>query len=125
MKEKSPMVTAPAAVSTTRRREMQESKAPEQFQFTKQGQIASGVLLSIEPTLVKGKEALEYLFQAEGGGRFTCLGTNDLNKKLYPGQIGHMIEIRYESDDSSFQKPGQSAMKVFKVLVSKEKEPVF
>jgi hypothetical protein len=27
------------------------------------------------------------------------------------------MEIRYETDDSSFQKPGQSAMKVFKVLV--------
>jgi len=107
------------------RREMQEVKAPEQFQFTKPGQNVSGVLISIEPALVKGKEALEYLFQTEGGARFTCLGTNDLNKKLHPGQIGHMVDIRYESDDASFQKPGQSAMKVFKVLVAKEKEPGF
>jgi hypothetical protein len=36
-----------------------------------------------------------------------------------------MVEIRYESDDASFQKPGQSPMKVFKVLVAKEKEPGF
>jgi hypothetical protein len=104
---------------------MVESKAPEQFQFSKIGQMAQGVLVSIEPTLVKGKEALEYLFQAEGGGRFTCLGTNDLNKKLHPGMLGHMVEIHYANDDSSFQKPGQSPMKVFKVLVSKEKEAGF
>ena len=117
------MATAPA--TPINRRQMQEVKAPEQFQFTKQGQTASGILLSIEPVPVKGKQAMEYLFQAEGGGRFTCLGTADLDKKINPQQIGHFVEIRYERDDASFQKPGQSAMKVFKVLVSKDKEPGF
>lgn len=107
------------------RREMQEVKAPEQFQFSKQGQIVSGVLISLEPVMIKGKEAIEYLFQSENGARFTCLGTADLNKKLNPQQIGHFVEVRYETDDTSFQKPGQSAMKVFKVSVSKEKEPGF
>jgi hypothetical protein len=121
------MATAPAVgpQATKPRREMQEVKAPAQFQFTKIGQLAAGVLISIEPTLVKGKEALEYLFQTDSGERFTCLGTNDLNKKLHPGHIGHMVEIRYDSDDNSFQKPGQSAMKVFRVQVSKDKEPGF
>ena len=114
-----------AATPMRPRRQMQEVKAPEQFQFTKQGQVASGVLLSIEPVPVKGKQAMEYLFQSDGGGRFTCLGTADLDKKLNPQHIGHFIEIRYESDDSSFQKPGQSPMKVFKVQVSAEKEPGF
>lgn len=118
------MATATTTPIRTRR-EMQEVKAPEQFQFTKQGQNAAGILLSIEPAMVKGKQAMEYLFQAEGGGRFTCLGTADLDKKLHPGMIGHMVEIRYETDDSSFQKPGQNAMKIFKVMVSKEKEPGF
>lgn len=107
------------------RREMQEVRAPEQFTFTKQGQTASGVLLQIEPVMVKGKQAMEYLFQVDGGGRFTCLGTNDLDKKLHPGLIGHYVEIRYETDDTSFQKPGQNPMKVFKVQVAKEKEPGF
>jgi hypothetical protein len=116
---------ATQAVPLKPRREMQEVKAPEQFQFTKLGQKVEGILVSIEPTLVKGKEAIEYLFQVEGGGRFTCLGTNDLNKKLHPGHIGHMVEVRYESDDASFQKPGQNAMKVFKVLIAKEKESGF
>lgn len=118
------MATA-AATPMKPRREMEEVKAPEQFQFTKLGQIAEGTLVSIEPVLVKGKEAIEYLFQTENRKRFTLLGTNDLNKKIHAGQIGHMFEITYESDDSSFQKPGQSAMKVFRVRVSKEKEPGF
>ena len=52
------MATAPNT-TPIRRREMQEVKAPEQFQFTKQGQTASGILLSIEPTVVKGKQAIE------------------------------------------------------------------
>lgn len=119
------MATAPAVPMNRKPRQMEEVKAPAQFQFSKVGQIAEGILLSIEPATVKGKEAMEYMFQAENGNRFTLLGTNDLNKKLHPGHIGHMVEIRYESDDTSFQKPGQSAMKVFRVSVSKEKEPGF
>jgi hypothetical protein len=102
------------------RREMVEVKAPELFQFTKPGQSLDGFLRRIEPTIIKGKEALEYLFENEDGTRMTCLGTADLNKKLTPNQIGHWVQIRYEKDDDSFTKAGQSAMKVFKVLVSKE-----
>jgi hypothetical protein len=66
---------------------------------------------------------MEYMLRDEKGERVTFLGTNDLDKKLQPVHIGHWLDIRYEKDDTSFQKPGQSAMKVFKVLVSKEKEP--
>ncbi len=113
------------AATPINRRVMQEVKAPEQFTFTKQGQTASGILLNIEPVQVKGKQAMEYLFQADGGGRFTCLGTADLDKKINPQQIGYFMEIRYERDDNSFTKPGQNAMKVFKVQISKEKEPGF
>jgi hypothetical protein len=105
------------------RREMQEAKAPEQFQFTKVGQTIEAKLISIEPVLVKGKEALEYLLEPQPGSRLTCLGTADLNKKIHPGHIDHWLVIRYERDDSSFQKENQSPMKIFKVLVSKEKEP--
>lgn len=121
------MATSPATPITNKpRRTMREIKAPEQFQFTKQGQTVSGVLISIEPALVKGKQALEYLFQdPENGARFTCLGTNDLDKKLHPGLIGYYVQIRYERDDTSFQKPGQNPMKVFKVDSSEEREPGF
>lgn len=107
------------------RREMQEVKAPEQFTFTKQGQTAEGVLMQIEPVPVKGKQANEYLFQADGGGRFTLLGTNDIDKKLHAGMIGYNVEITYVNDDNSFTKPGQNPMKVFRVRVAKEKEPGF
>ena len=100
-----------------------EVKAPEQFQFTKQGEMAVGILLSIEPVEIKGKQAIEYMFARVNGDRFTCLGTNDLNKKIQPGHIGHLMRIRYEADDNSFQKQGQNPMKVFKVSVKAEKEP--
>ena len=112
---------ATAATTPMRpRREMVEVKSPELFQFTKQGQVLEGKLISIEPVLVKGKQAIEYLLANDEGVRMTCLGTADLNKKINPDHIGHWIQVRYERDDSSFQKEGQSAMKVFKVLVSKE-----
>jgi hypothetical protein len=121
------MATAPATpITNKRRREMgQELTAPEQFTFTKQGQEAEGVLLSIEPVMVKGKQAIEYLFQTDGGGRFTCLGTADLDKKISPNHIGYFLHIRYERDDNSFTKPGQNAMKIFKITPAKEKEPGF
>src|ERR1039458_4350874 len=47
-----------------------EVKAPEQFQFTKQGEMAEGILLSIEPVEVKGKQAIEYMFARKNGDRF-------------------------------------------------------
>ena len=119
------MATAPSVVNAKPRREMQEIKAPEMFQFTRPGQIISGVLVSIEPTTVKGKDAIEYLLQGENNVRLTFLGTADLNKTLHPGLIGHWLDIRYENDDSSFQKEGQSPMKRFKVSASKDKEPGF
>jgi hypothetical protein len=105
-------------------RQMQEVKAPELFQFTKPGQVLSGVLVSIEPVTVKGKQALEYMFeQPENGTRMTCLGTNDLNKKIQLAHLGHWLDICYEREDASFQKQDQSAMKVFKVMVGKNSEP--
>ena len=124
------MATKPA--TPIRQRKMVEVKAPELFQFTKTGQHFGGVLLQIEPTELTNKQsgqrnsAIEYMFQnPDGGARWTCLGTNDLNKKLNPAMIGHYIEVRYENDDSSFQKQGQSPMKVFKVTISQDKEPGF
>jgi hypothetical protein len=113
------------------RREMVEATAPEMFQFTKEGQIIGGVLISIEPTKITDKKtgeekaAIEYMLANEKGERITFLGMNDLNKKIVPGHIGHWMDIRYERNDSSFVKPGQSPAKIFKVLVAKEKEPGF
>ena len=118
------------AVPMKPRREMQEVKAPEKFQFTKSGQTLVGILLAIEPKDVRGKQVPEYLFAEEGGKFYTCLATADLEKKMmitfhqiHGNPLGHAFEIRYEKDDSSFQKADQSAMKVFKVSVSKGVEP--
>ena len=102
---------------------MQEVKAPEQFKFAKRGDTLRGILASIEPKTVQGKTVTEYLFDLGKGVRATCLGLADLEKKIQPKHLGHGMEIRYETDDTSFQKPGQSAMKVFKVLVEDKITP--
>lgn len=109
------------------RREMVEAKAPEMFKFTKQGQELAGVLINLEPVAIKnndGRESqtIEYTLREDNGNRVTFLGTNDLNKKINPDMIGHFLGIRWEGEDNSFTKPGQNAAKVFRVLVSKEKE---
>jgi hypothetical protein len=117
------MATAPATPIT--RRQMTEVKAPERFTFTKLGQSVSGILLSIEPVIIKGKQTAEYLFQQDDGVRFTTLETADLAKKINPQMIGYFVAIRYERDDASFQKHGQSPMKIFKVEKNREKEAGF
>jgi hypothetical protein len=125
IRRKNTMATAPATPVTTIKpqRKMVEAKAPEQFQFNKQGQTIEGVLLKIEETTVKEKPALEYTLQTSPTDRLTFLGTANLDKKIRPDYLGHFLSIRYERDDSSFQKPGQSAMKIFRVMVSEEREP--
>jgi len=124
------MATAPSTPIRPRR-EMQEVKAPEQFQFTKQGSMVEGIFLNIEPkditdkTTKQTKRVMEYMFQLENRERLTFLGSWDLDRKLNPDLIGHFVSVRYERDDDSFAKTGQNAAKIFKVVASKEKEPGF
>lgn len=117
------MATAPTTMKP--RSEMREVKAPEQFQFTKQGQSIEGVLISIEPVEINGKVTREFMFALPNGDRITCLETADLKKKIDPSLIGYKLSVRYETDNSSFQKEGQSPMKIFKVLASHEKAAGF
>ena len=132
------MATQPATpINQNRKREWVEAKAPEMFKFTRMGEELVGVLIAIEPTVIKQEEngkvreshTVEYTLDVrnwrEGADRVTFLGTNDLNKKIHSGLIGHCVAIKYETDDSSFVKPGQNAAKIIKVMVSKEKEPDF
>jgi hypothetical protein len=118
------MATQP--ITQKPRREMREIKAPEMFKFTKMGQTIEGVLINLEPVTVKNEsgssQTIEYTFRLDNGGRLTFLGTNDLNKKIQAEYLGFWHEVRYERDDNSFTKPGQSAAKIFKVTVAKEKE---
>lgn len=121
------MATAanPTATMQKPRREMVEVKAPEQYKFAKPGSTVEGVLISIDQVPVNGKLTMEYMFQLESGDRLTCLGSADLDKKIHPGYLGHFMSIRYESEDASFQKAGQSPMKIYKVLADKNVAPGF
>jgi hypothetical protein len=118
-----------AATPMQPRRKMREIKAPEMFKFIKPGQSVQGILINLEPITVRNEngssETIEYTFRMENGERLTFLGTNDLNKKMQPDYIGYLHEVRYERDDDSFTKRGQSPAKIFKVLVAEEKEPGF
>lgn len=109
------MATAPTTMKP--RPEYERVKAPALFKFAKQGDTIEGGLSSIEPKEVNGKIVREFMFDLPNGDRVTCLGTNDLEKKIQAKHIGHPIRVRYTSDDDSFQKAGQSAMKVFEVDV--------
>jgi len=101
---------------------MQEVKAPEQFKFAKQGARLVGILVSIDQKTVGGKPTMEYTFDLLNKDRITCLGTADLDKKIQAKHLGHRMDILYETDDASFQKAGQNAMKVFKVLYEPQAE---
>lgn len=117
------MATMAPSTPNRNQHDYREVKAPEQFKFAKQGAELEGILISIEPKPVNDKIAKEYMFVLPNGDRLTCLGTNDLDKKIEPRHLGHFMKIKYETDDTSFQKAGQSAMKVFKVLVDKNVAP--
>ena len=100
-----------------RNRNWKEVKAPEQFKWTHTGESVVGILLSMDPVMVKGKPNVEYLFQLENGERITMLETADLKKKIDPSLITHWLNIRYEKDQRfEGQDAEQSAMKVFKVM---------
>ena len=117
------MATAPAQPIRPRR-EMQEVKAPEQFQFSDKHRTLEGIYLGDQPVNVKGKETMQYTIEDERKQRFTFLATYDLMQKIRPEHIGHWMTIIYEGEDNSIQTQG-SPMRRFKVGVSKEKEPGF
>jgi len=106
------------------RREMQEVKAPEMFQFSVQHLQLNGVLIDIDQVAVKGKPTMQYTVQDENRRRFTFLATYDLQRKIQPAHIGHWMTIIYEGEDSTVETQG-SPLRKFRVQVSKEKEPGF
>src|ERR1700739_3252697 len=95
-------LTMSAAHPTTtpiRRREMQEVKAPEMFQFTKDRPRLEGVLFGVSSALEKGKETLQYILRDPDGNRFTFLATYDLARKIQPDHVGHWLSGTYEGED--------------------------
>lgn len=116
-----------ATASTTPirpRREMQEVKAPEQFQFSDTHRTLEGVYLGDQAVQVKGKDTIQFMIEDERKQRYTFLATYDLQQKIRPEHIGHWMTIIYEGEDGSIKTQG-SPMKRFKVGVSKEKESGF
>ena len=110
--------------TSVRRREMQEVKAPEMFQFTKDNSRIEGVLLGLSSATVKGKETLQYLMQDLDGNRFTFLATYDLARKITPQHVGHWLIVVYEGEDPDVKTQGLP-LRRFRVQVSKDKEPGF
>jgi|ERR1039458_7907149 hypothetical protein len=103
---------------------MREVKAADQFKFVNQGATLKGILVSIEPKKVQGKNVNEYLFDLQDGGRATCLGLADLEKKIQSTHLGHRMEITFESKLKLPNQPAaNSDMKIFKVMVDDEITP--
>jgi hypothetical protein len=115
------LVTNP---NNSQRREMQEVRAPEMFQFSKDRSRLEGVFLGISRVTVKGKETMQYMIQDIEGNRLTFLATYDLARKIQPGHVGHWMIVAYEGEDPDIKTQG-SPMRRFRVAVSKEKEPEF
>jgi len=117
------MVTEPATPIKPRR-EMQEIRGPEQFQFCDRTPQLAGVLIGISIVTVKGKDATQYMLQGDNEKRYTFLGTYDLDRKIQAAHRGHFLVLTYEGEDHSVQTQG-SPLRRFRVQVSKEKEPGF
>lgn len=114
----------PIAPANGQRREMQEVKAPEMFQFTKDHSRVDGIFLGLSRVTVKGKETTQYMLQDSDGNRFTFLATYDLARKIQPIHVGHWMSVTYEGEDPDIKTQG-SPIRRFRVSVSKEKEPDF
>jgi hypothetical protein len=116
----SPVGSRPEEVKP--RRQMQEVKAPEMFQFSDQHRTLSGVFIGVAEVTVKGRDTTQYMLQDDFGLRFTFLATYDLLRKIQPAHAGHWMTITYEGEDHTIETQG-SPLRKFKVQVSKDKEP--
>ena len=105
--------------------EMIEIEEPRLVQFNT-GDVVDGTLIGIEKAKIKDKEtgvekvAVKYIIVQPDGVTVFFWGTHQLNQKLRLDHVGHLISIRCEGTDTMVVRNG-NPMKVFKVLVSKEK----
>jgi hypothetical protein len=96
---------------------MIERKEPALVRFA-EGERLSGVLLLIERIEIEKKPVTRYIVEdLETGERSQFLGTYQINAKLRTTDVGHVIDVRYEGEDTSIGRDGNS-MRRFKVLVS-------
>ncbi len=101
---------------------MVERKDPRFVQFG-DGEMITGVLVSIERIKVNDKPASRYTVEDLDTKELCAfLGTFQIDAKLRPVDVGHVIEVRCEGTDSNVGRNGNS-MKLFKVLVSDRTAP--
>jgi len=99
--------------------ELVERTGPEIFRFEAPGDYVRGRLISMENTHINGKSALKYVLHDLEEDRFySFLGTVDLNTKIRPTDVGKVLEVRYERQDSPSDN-GKNPLKHFKVFVEK------
>lgn len=111
--------------------EMKEQREPKFISFGKdgvrEGATLEGVFLRIDSITNKDGKKMPRLVFAEGevhdghfestGDQFAFLATYDLAQKLRTDHVGHFVRIRYEGEDASVGREGNS-MKRFRVETS-------
>lgn len=119
-----------AAAQRRPTRHMEEVKAPEMFQFSKDHPMIEGVYLGSTMVSVTDKktgevkETLQYMLQDLDGRRFTFLATYDLARKIQRQHVGHWMYVNYEGEDHEIKTQG-SPMRKFRVAVGRDLEPGF
>ena len=100
---------------------MIELKDPEFVKFS-EGDVVEGVLVNIERIQVGDppKNAIRYtVSDPETGALSSFLGAYQIDTKLSPRHLRHYITVRYEGEDKSVQRNGNS-MRKFRVFASEE-----
>jgi hypothetical protein len=105
-----------------------ERKDPQKYEFG-DGVMLQGTLTNVERVQVRDqknglqKSANRYTVQeVESGEPVFFFGTHQLDTKLRPSDVGHVIVVTCEGEDKSVSRNG-NAMKIFKVMVSDRKAP--
>lgn len=102
--------------------EFEERLEPKHIKL-EEGEIFTGTLCGIERITINGKSACRYRAQEfESGEMVTFNGTYQIDSKLSPRDVGHIVELRCEGTDKNVGKNGNQ-MKIFRVRVSKQTAP--
>lgn len=105
---------------------MLKERVVKEEKFEVKGTVISGRLLSANRVKYQdGGSNIEYLIRSAANGHPTIVrGTSDINRKLFRGDVGCLIEITYVGTDESTAVDGRNAKKIFRVSVDEETKPV-
>jgi hypothetical protein len=96
---------------------MEERKEPTFVKFS-DGEVVTGVLIRIERIEIMKKACTRYTVRDYDDELYSFIGTYQIDAKLKSSDLFHKVEIRCEGEDPAVTRNG-NAMKIFKVLVSK------